>query len=172
MRMLSVSSDRLIIQQEWGSSWVPMAPRNALTPFMRAWPDLFRGYCLQHYQGQSGKHLRSAGRPARSRECKSLTMKEWRSTSGPSHAQLPARVSAKRWDINPVKVRAKWAVMPSGPSEKDRPFGTLRSNLAALAKMALKASRVAMRATAFVACSSCRRGSSYDQCPRCRGRTP
>ena len=29
-------SDRLIIQQEWGSSWVPMAPRNALTPFMRA----------------------------------------------------------------------------------------------------------------------------------------
>jgi hypothetical protein len=30
------SSDRLSIQQEWGSSWVPMAPRNALTSFMSA----------------------------------------------------------------------------------------------------------------------------------------
>ena len=31
-----VSSDRLIIQQEWGSSWVPIAPRNALISFIRA----------------------------------------------------------------------------------------------------------------------------------------
>jgi hypothetical protein len=28
------------------------------------------------FSAQTGKHLRSAGRPARSRECKSLTMKE------------------------------------------------------------------------------------------------
>ena len=36
MRMLSVSSDVESIQQECGSSWVPIAPRNALTSFIRA----------------------------------------------------------------------------------------------------------------------------------------
>ncbi len=34
--------------------------------------------------GATGKHLRSAGRPARRRGCKSLTMKELRSASAPS----------------------------------------------------------------------------------------
>ena len=40
MRRLSVSSERLIIQQECGSSWVPMAPRSALMPFMIAFEPI------------------------------------------------------------------------------------------------------------------------------------
>jgi hypothetical protein len=41
MRMLNVSSDRLSIQQECGTSWVPMAPRKAFTSFMNQPPIVF-----------------------------------------------------------------------------------------------------------------------------------
>jgi hypothetical protein len=62
LRMLSVSSDRLSIQQEWGSSWVPMALRSALMSFMKAfepseapamrseWPPM---YLVREYNERS-----------------------------------------------------------------------------------------------------------------------